>query len=100
MPQTLDQFAVALIERYVRHVQPRHADSLLSNGLGVVIRGLVDAAGVPAVTGDEIAAGTLKALGFKGLRPGGLHRPIRRAQSQNPASGAARVIDVQSEVMR
>ncbi len=102
MPQTLDQFAVALLEGYVRQVAPNRADTLLSNGLGVVIRGLVDASGIPAVTGDEIAAGALKALGMKGTgRPGGLHRPVSRGRpSQNPANGAARVIDVQAEVIR
>jgi hypothetical protein len=102
MPQTLDQFAVQLIEGYVRKVQPARADTLLSNGLGVVIRQLVDAAGVPSVTGDEIAAGALRALGFKGNRPGGLHRPVARGRipSRDSASVPGRVIDVTGEVIR
>lgn len=100
MPVTLDQFVIGALEGYVRtHVQPKVPQfDLLGNGLGVVIRGLVQSAGIPDVTGDEIAAGALKAIGIgAGARPGALYRPVRRVSIDK--GGPGRVIDVRAEVV-
>lgn len=102
MAVSLQDLCITLAEQWVQnHVQPRCGNfDLLGNGGSVIVRGLVVSAGVPDVTGDEVAAGLLRALGMKGddARPGCLHRPIKRAEIRRENGRV--VIDTTAEVVR
>jgi hypothetical protein len=101
MAANLQQLCIDLLGVAVKtHLEPRCKNlPLWDNGLGKFAAGLVKSAGVPDVTGDEIAAGALKALGIgEGARPGGLYRPIRRGTIA--AAGNGRVIETTAEVVR
>lgn len=99
MPATLRSFSLALLQQFVSQVHPRGAMAW-ENGVGRLAAGLVDAAGVPEVTGDDIAVGALNLLGIgPAPRRGALHRPVAgRIASQESAAGP--VIDVQGEWVR
>jgi hypothetical protein len=98
MATNLQELCLALIGNVVKtHLEPKCGLPLWDNGLGRFAEGLVQSAGVPAITGDDLARGTLRALGMgPNPRRGGLYRPIRRAGPQRPNE---RVIDVQAEVV-
>jgi hypothetical protein len=100
----LQQLCIALLGQAVKtHLEPKCNNlPLWDNGLGRLAEGLVQSAGIPALTGDDVAVGTLRALGMgPNPRRGGIYRPIRRApaESQNGAVSQSRVIDVQAEVV-
>jgi hypothetical protein len=101
MATNLQELCIALLAQAVKtHLEPKCKNlPLWDNGLGRLAEGLVQSAGIPALTGDDLAAGTLRALGMgPNPRRGGIYRPIRRAA---PATieEKGRVIDVQAEVV-
>ncbi len=102
MPTTLDQMAVGLLGLlYQKHVAPKvpQGFDLWSNGLGRLAQGAVQAAGVPQLTGDEVAAGVLAMLGVgqPRLRVGAPPRMVRRVSIDK--NGQLQFEEVQPQVI-
>lgn len=96
MAVNLQELCVGLLCQAVKtHLEPRFNNlPLWDNGLGKFTEGLVKSAGIPDITGEEFAAGALRAIGIgKDARPGGLYKAPRRVQIEQHG----RTINVKSE---